>query len=137
MKDINEGTWYHAHPNYDNGQPWQDWAMVSFGTNSARMPKKVAPIKTVAILQNQSTDAQGNATNEIRAIVQTCDYHVGTAKCGQQQIMEETHLCSHWQISMKHVSQQGLRVNIPELYAIHSEDIHESVFGVQREAGSL
>jgi hypothetical protein len=36
MKNINIGTWYHAHPNYCNGGPWQDWAMVSFGTNSAK-----------------------------------------------------------------------------------------------------
>jgi hypothetical protein len=51
-------------------------------------------------------DAQGNVTNEIWAIVQTCKYQVGTAKCQQQQ-MEETNLCSCWQFSMKHVSQQG------------------------------
>jgi hypothetical protein len=41
MKNINNGTQYHAHPNYHNGGPWQDWAMVSFGTNSVGMPKKV------------------------------------------------------------------------------------------------
>ena len=41
--------------------------------------------------------------------------------------MEETNLCSRWQISMKHVSRQGLWVNIPDLYAIRAADIHESV----------
>jgi hypothetical protein len=82
-------------------------------------------------------DDQGNVTNEILAIVQTCDCQDGTAKHWQQQ-MQETHLCSHWQISMKCVSQQGLRVNIPELYAICTEDIHAwKCFGVWREARSL
>jgi hypothetical protein len=43
MKNINEGTQYCAHPNYCNGGLWQDWAMVSFGTDSAGMPKKSHP----------------------------------------------------------------------------------------------
>jgi hypothetical protein len=51
MKNVNEGTLYCAHPNYCNGRLWQDWAMVSFGTNSSGMPKNVIPIQTVAILQ--------------------------------------------------------------------------------------
>jgi hypothetical protein len=85
MKNINEGTLYHAHPNYHNGGPWQDWPMVSFGNDSSGMPKKV-PSRLLIFYEHHSTDALGNVTKEIRAIIQTCD------------------LCSHWQISMKHVS---------------------------------
>jgi hypothetical protein len=28
---VKEGPMYHAHPNYRNEGPWQDWANVSFG----------------------------------------------------------------------------------------------------------
>jgi hypothetical protein len=49
--------------------------------------------------------------------------------------MEITHLCSCWQFSMKHVSRQGLRVNIPELYAICAEDIHECVLVFKEKPG--
>jgi hypothetical protein len=80
MKNINKGTYNHAHPNYHNCWPWQDWAMVSFGTDSSGMPKKV-PSRLLLFYEHQSMDAQGNATNEIWAIVQTCNYQVGTAKC--------------------------------------------------------
>jgi hypothetical protein len=68
MKNIKKGTGYHAHPNYWNGGLWQDWTMVSFGTNSAGMPKKV-PSRLLLFYKHQSTYAQGNVTNEIQAIV--------------------------------------------------------------------
>jgi hypothetical protein len=32
---------------------------------------------------------------------------------------------------MKRVSQQGLRVNIPDLYAVRAVDIHESVLAFE------
>jgi hypothetical protein len=44
-------------------------------------------------------------------------------------------LCSHWQISMKHVSWQGLGVNIPELYAVSTVDIHKSVLVFEEQPG--
>ena len=49
--------------------------------------------------------------------------------------MEETHLCSRWQISMKCVSRQGLWVNIPDLYAVRAVDIHESVLVFEEQPG--
>jgi hypothetical protein len=73
MKNVNKGTQYHAHPNYHNSGTWQDWAMVSFGTNSAGMPKKV-PSRLLLFYKHQSTDDQGNVSDEIKAIVQTCNY---------------------------------------------------------------
>jgi hypothetical protein len=79
MKNVNNSTQYHAHPNYHTSGQWQDWAMVSFGTDSAGMPKKV-PSRQLLFYKHQSMDDQGNVTNEIRAIVQTCNYQVVTAK---------------------------------------------------------
>jgi hypothetical protein len=76
MKNINKGTLYHAHPHYHNGRPWQDWAMVSFGTNSPGMLKQV-PLRLLIFYEHQSMDALGNVTNDF---VQTCDYQIGTAK---------------------------------------------------------
>ena len=80
MKNINNGTCYHAHPNYHNGGPWQDWAMVSFGTNLEGMSKKFSS-RLLLFYKHQSANEQCNVTNEIRAIIQTCNYQVGTAKC--------------------------------------------------------
>ena len=71
MKNMNEGILYCGHPNYHNGGPWQDWAMVSFGTDLSGMPKKV-PLRLLIFYKHQSMDAQGNVTNEIQAIIQTC-----------------------------------------------------------------
>jgi hypothetical protein len=99
--------------------------MVSFGNDSSGMPKKVL-LWLLIFYEHHFTDALGNVTNEIRAIIQMCNWQVGTAQHRQEQ-MEETNLCSCWQISMKHVSWQGLQVNIPDLYAIRVADIHESV----------
>jgi hypothetical protein len=73
MKNVNKGTLYCAHPNYHNGGPWQDWAMVSFGTNSFGIPKS----RLLLFYKHQSMDAQGNVINEIWAIIQTCNYQVG------------------------------------------------------------
>ena len=49
--------------------------------------------------------------------------------------MEETNLCSCWQLSMTHVTLQGLSVNIPELYAICTADIHQSVLVFEKKPG--
>ncbi len=67
MKNVNKGTQYHAHPNYHNSGTWQDWAMVSFGTNSAGMPKKV-PSRLLLFYKHQSTDDQGNVSDEIECL---------------------------------------------------------------------
>jgi hypothetical protein len=68
--------------------------------------------------------------NEIWAVVQSCKVKEGTVH-NQQQQMEETHLCSKWELSMKcgPASWQGeRRVNIvPELYVVSTEDIYESL----------
>jgi hypothetical protein len=51
MKNINKGTLYHAHPNYHNGRPWQDWAMAGILWYRLTGNAKESPIQTVAILQ--------------------------------------------------------------------------------------
>ncbi len=50
-------------------------------------------------------DDNGDQSDEIRALVQTCDYQVGSDHA-RRQCMEETHLCSRWQLSMKRGSSQ-------------------------------
>jgi hypothetical protein len=107
--------------------------MVSFGNDSLGMPKKV-PLWLLIFYEHHFTDALGNVIYEIWTIVQMCNWQVGTAQCRWEQ-MEETHLCSCWQISMKRVSRQGLRVNIPDLYAFRVADIHESVLMFEEQPG--
>jgi hypothetical protein len=79
MKNVNNGTLYHVNLNYCNGGPWQDWAMVSFGNDSLGMPKKV-PSQLLVFYEHHFMDGLGNVTNEIWAIVQTCNWQVGTAQ---------------------------------------------------------
>jgi hypothetical protein len=45
-------------------------------------------------------DDNVDQSNEVQALVQTCDYQVGS-DCARWQRMDKTHLCSHWQLSMK------------------------------------
>jgi hypothetical protein len=55
--------------------------------------------------------------------VQTCDYQVGSNRTRRLH-MEETHLCSCWQLSMKHGSSQDeVRVNVLELYLVSAKDL--------------
>jgi hypothetical protein len=57
MKNVNDGTLYRAHPNYRNGGPWQDWAMVSFVNDSLGMPKKV-PLPLLIFYEHHFTESR-------------------------------------------------------------------------------
>jgi hypothetical protein len=46
--------------------------------------------------------------------------------------MEETYLCSHWELSSIAC---GGRVNVPKLYAVHAQDIHERVLVFKQKPG--
>jgi hypothetical protein len=74
---VNNDTQYHAHPNYQNDGPWQDWNVVSFGTDDVGLPNKV-PCRLLLFYQHQTIDAQGSVMNECRAIVQSCKFKGGT-----------------------------------------------------------
>jgi hypothetical protein len=50
--------------------------------------------------------------------------------------MEETHLCSHWQLSMKHGSSQDeVRVNVPKLYSVSTKDLKSPVLVFEENPG--
>jgi hypothetical protein len=119
---VKEGPRYHAHPNYCNEGPWQDWANVSFRQDEQGLFQMV-PSRIVFFYIHHFVDDNRDQRNEISALVQTCDYQVGS-NCVRQLHMEETHLCSHWQLSMKHGSSQDeVRVNIPKLFSVSANDI--------------
>jgi len=130
---VKDGPRFRAHPNYQNAGPWQDWAMVSFGRDANGALKKV-PSRLLLFYIRQSVDGNGNLSKEIRAIVQTCEYQEGNVQ-RRQRNMEETNLCSRWQISMKSGTRRRERVNIPELYSVSSEDIHEGVLVFEEKPG--
>jgi hypothetical protein len=102
-----------------------------FGTTTAGVPKK-APCWLVLFYQNHTTDSQGNAITESRVIVQGTKWQHGTVQSWRWK-MEETYLCSHLELSSKAHSR---RVNIPKLYMVCAQDIHESVL-VFKEKPSL
>jgi hypothetical protein len=80
-------------------------------------------------------DDNGEHSDEIRALVQTCDYQVGSDHARWLQ-MEETHLCSRWQLSMKRGSSQDeVRVNIPELYSVSAKGLTSPVFVFEENPG--
>jgi hypothetical protein len=50
--------------------------------------------------------------------------------------MEETHLCSRWQLSMKcGSSQDEVRVNVPELYSVSAKDLKSPVLVFEENPG--
>jgi hypothetical protein len=87
---VKEGPTYRAHPNYRNEGPWQDWANVSFGQNEQGVFQMV-PSRILLFYIHHFVDDNGEHSDEIRALVQTCDYQVGS-DCTRRLRMEETHL---------------------------------------------
>jgi hypothetical protein len=80
-------------------------------------------------------DDNGDQSDEIRALVQTCNYQVGS-NCARQLHMEEAHLCSSWQLSMKHGSSQDeVRVNVPKLYSVSAKDLKSPVLVFEENPG--
>jgi hypothetical protein len=61
---------------------------------------QTVPSRILLFYIHHFVDDNGEQSNEIRALVQTCDYQVGS-NCARQLHIEETHLCSRWQLSMK------------------------------------
>ncbi len=83
---------YHAHLNYCNEGLWHDWANVSFGQVEQGVFRMV-PSRILFFYIHHFVDDNGDQSNEIRALVQTCNYQVGSNHA-RQLCMEETHLCS-------------------------------------------
>ncbi len=67
--------------------------------------------------------------------MQTCNYQVGS-DCARQQCMDETHLCSRWQLLMKHGSSQDeVRVNVPKQYSVPAKDLNIPVSVFEENPG--
>jgi hypothetical protein len=60
----------------------------------------MVPSRILLFYIHHFVDDNGDHIDEIRALVQTCDYQLGSVQARLQH-MDETHLCSHWQLSMK------------------------------------
>jgi hypothetical protein len=131
---VKEGPMYRAHPNYRNEGPWQDWANISFGRDEQGVFQMV-PSRILLFYIHHFVDDNGEQSNEIRALVQTCDYQVGSNHTRQLR-MEETHLCSRWQLSMRRGSSQDeVRVNVPELYLVSAKDLKSPVLVFEENPG--
>jgi hypothetical protein len=131
---VKEGSTYCAHPNYCNEGPWQDWANVSFGRDEQSVFQTV-PSRILFFYIHHFVDDNGDQKDKIRALVQTCDYQVGS-DCARQLRVEETHLCNCWQVSMKRGSSQDEgRVNIPKLYSVSAKDLKSPVLVFEENPG--
>jgi hypothetical protein len=131
---VKEGPMYHAHPNYCNEGPWQDWANVSFGQDEQGVFQMV-PSRILMFYIHHFVDDNGEHCDEIIALVQTCNYQVSSDR-NRWLHMEETHLCSRWQLSMKRGSSQDeVRVNVPELYVVSAKDLKSPVLVFEENPG--
>jgi hypothetical protein len=131
---VKEGPMYHAHPSYRNEGLWQDWANVSFGRDEQGVFRMV-PSRILFFYIHHFVDDNGDQSNEIRVLVQTCNYQVGS-NCARWLRMEETHLCSRWQLSMKHGSSQDeIRANVPKVYSVSAKDLESPVLVFEENPG--
>jgi hypothetical protein len=92
----------------------------------------MVPSRTLFFYIHHFVDDNGDQSNEIRALVQICDYQVGSNRA-RWLCMEETHLCSRWQLSMKRGSSQDeVRLNIPKLYSVLAKDLKSPILCLKR-----
>jgi hypothetical protein len=126
---VKDSPTYHAHPNYCNEGPWQDWANVAFGWDEQGSFWTV-PSRILLFYIHNFVDDNGDMINEIKVVAQTCNYQVGCDRTRWHR-MEDTHLCSCWQLSMK----TGVRENVPELYSVSAEDLKSPVLVFKENPG--
>jgi hypothetical protein len=95
----------------------------------------MVPSRILFFYIHHFVDDNRNQSDKIRALVQTCDYQVGS-DCARWLCMEETQLCSRWQLSMKRGSSQDEdRVNVPELYSVSTKDLKSPVLLFEENPG--
>jgi hypothetical protein len=96
---------------------------------------RMVPSRMLLFYIHHFVDDHVEQSNEIRALVQTCDYQVGSDRTRRLR-MEETHLCSRWQLSMRHGSSQDeVRVNVPKLYLVSAKDLKSPVLVFEENRG--
>jgi hypothetical protein len=70
---VKDGPTYHALPNYHNEGPWQDWTNVAFGRDEQGL-FQILPSRLLLFYIHNFVDDNGDMSNEIKAVVQTCNY---------------------------------------------------------------
>jgi hypothetical protein len=132
---VKEGSTYHAHLNYHSEVSGKIVLMaVSFGRDEQGV-FQIVPSRILFFYIHHFVDDNGDQSDEIRALVQTCDYQVGSNRARWLR-MDETHLCSRWQLSMKHGSSQDeVRVNVRELYSVSAKDLKSPVLVFEENPG--
>jgi hypothetical protein len=96
----------------------------------------MVPSRILFFYIHHFVDDNGDQSDEIRALVLTCNYQVGSDCARWLHMLEETHLCSRWQLSWKHGSSQDeVRVNVPELYLVSAKDLKSPVLVFEENPG--
>jgi hypothetical protein len=130
---VKDGPMYHAHPNYCNEGPWQDSANHS-GEMSTVCSKRFHPEYcssiSITLLMTMETRSMKSELLCRHAVTRVDRDHA------RQLRMEETHLCSCWQLSMKRGSSQDeVRVNVPKLYLVSAKDLKNPVLVFEENCG--
>jgi hypothetical protein len=101
---VKEGPMYHAHPNYCNEGPWQDWANISFGQDEQgvfqMVPSRILLFYiSITLLMTMESIAMKSELLCRHAITKWVAITLGGYIWKRR-----TALCSRWQLSMKHWS---------------------------------
>jgi hypothetical protein len=73
---VKDSSTYHAHPNYCNEGPWQDWANISFGRDEHGLLQMVSS-RILLFYNHHFSNDNGGQKSKIQALVQICKYQVG------------------------------------------------------------
>jgi hypothetical protein len=96
---------------------------------------QTVPSRILLFYIHHFVDDNGDLSKDIRPVVQTCEYQVGSDHV-RWQCMQETHLCSHWQLSMNAGSSQDRPgLNVPKLYTVSAKDIKSPVLVFEENPG--
>ena len=134
---IHEGAGYRrlyrASPNYAGGGSWYDWAMVRFDGDHGDYPSRL-----LLFYRKHEPTHNADGTDDssgIYAIIQTCAER-GMTQCERREAMEETHLCSRWEIESRVLpggSDNRRRPNVPILRSAPVEAIQDHVYVVEEK----
>jgi len=157
------GVTFRAHPNYQGGGPWYDWAMVRFSDDDGckeDFPCRLLLFYRKSVQEEEVSESSGDdageceGTNErIYAVVQATTYRSMLGTEGErEENLAQTHLCTKWLLDTECVDdtdeEQGEeetsdedkdrdkeRLSIPNLYCVPIESIQENILVVEEEPG--
>jgi len=122
---------FRASPNFMGQGSWYDWAMVRFDGEYGDYPSRLLLFyqKHEPILEDDGTVESSG----IYAIIQTCVARTTTPH-QRRETMEETNLCSRWQIEsrpMQGRSGNGRAPHVPILRSVPVETIQDHVYVIE------